>query len=54
MNSDGLKLAQVSPWTGKRAHARARGGQFAQRTLGIWETYKESVTLFLWVTDKCK
>jgi hypothetical protein len=34
MNSDGLKLAQVSPLIGKRARACARGGQFAQRTLG--------------------
>jgi hypothetical protein len=48
MNSDGLKLAQFSPWTCKHARARACCGQFAQRTLGIWETYKESVTLFLW------
>jgi hypothetical protein len=33
MNSDELKLAQVSPRTGKRA--RARAGYFAQRTLAI-------------------
>jgi hypothetical protein len=33
MNSDGLKLTQVSPSTGKRA--RARSGQFAQRPLAI-------------------
>jgi hypothetical protein len=35
MNSDGIKSAQVSPPTGKRARARARAGDFAQRTLAI-------------------
>jgi hypothetical protein len=35
MNSNRLKLAQDSPPTGKRAHARARASDFAQRTLAI-------------------
>jgi hypothetical protein len=35
VNSDGLKLAQVSPHTGESALALARGVRFAQRTLAI-------------------
>ena len=35
MNSDGLKLAQVSPCIGESALASARGVSFAQRTLVI-------------------
>jgi hypothetical protein len=35
MNSDGLKLAQVGPRTGKSGPVRARGVRFAQRTLAI-------------------
>jgi hypothetical protein len=35
MNSDGMKLTQFSPLTGKRARARARCGQFAQRPQAI-------------------
>jgi hypothetical protein len=35
MNSDGLKLAQVSPCIGESALASARGVSFAQRTLAI-------------------
>jgi hypothetical protein len=32
MNSDGLKSAQSGPIPGKRARARVRVGNFAQRT----------------------
>jgi hypothetical protein len=51
MNSNGLKPAQVGPWTGKRAHARACVARFAQRTLAIWKALKVALALFLCVTD---
>jgi hypothetical protein len=51
VNSTRLKLAQVSPRTGESAPAHARGVRFAQRTLAIWKTHKESVALYLCVTD---
>jgi hypothetical protein len=35
VNSGGLKLARVDPYTGESAPARARGVRFAQRTLAI-------------------
>jgi hypothetical protein len=45
MNSTGLNSAQISPRTGKRAraHARARAGDFALRTLVVRITGKESL-----------
>jgi hypothetical protein len=51
MNSTGLKPAQVGPRTGKRARALARVGVFAQRPLAIWKTRKESIAVFLCVSD---
>jgi hypothetical protein len=47
MNSNGLKPARVGPRTGKRA----RVGVFSQRPLAIWKTRKESLRLFLCVSD---
>jgi hypothetical protein len=35
------------------APARARAGDFEQRTLAIWKTRKESLALFLCVFDVC-
>jgi hypothetical protein len=53
VNSGGLNLARVSPYTGERAPARARGVHFAQRTLAFQITSKESCALFTRVTDNC-
>jgi hypothetical protein len=39
------------PTSRRNAPARARVGQFAQRPSGIWITGKESLTLFIYVSD---
>jgi hypothetical protein len=53
MNSDGLKPAQASPRTGKRARARFCAGDIVQRTPVKLITRKESLALFLCLTDVC-
>jgi hypothetical protein len=52
MNSNGLKPALAGPRTGK-TRARARAGDFAQRSLSIWKTRKEVAALFMCLSDIC-
>jgi hypothetical protein len=47
INSDGLKLARASPWTGKRA----RDEQFAQRTSAIQIIGEEPLATIHCLTD---
>ena len=53
MNSTEPKLARSGPRLGKRAPARARAGQIAQRTQTIRKTIKEPYPLFICVSDMC-
>jgi hypothetical protein len=51
MNSVGPIVAQASPRTGEYAHARARTGELAQRSIAIQITRKEPKTLFIRLAD---
>jgi hypothetical protein len=53
MNNNRLNSVQVGPQPAKRVRVRARGVHFAQRSLVVWKTRKESSPLFPFLTDIC-